>query len=86
MPYYNKDPKGDHNFDNHPYGVYKEDIAKIIFYLLRDGCRLLSDPWEKRYILLGPTGNILRAQKRNSLPLNSLDQEWSTWMLRGLSK
>ena len=23
MPYYIKDPKGDHNFDNHPYSLFK---------------------------------------------------------------
>ena len=22
VPYYNRDPKGDHKFDNHPYGGY----------------------------------------------------------------
>ena len=24
MPYYNRDPKRDHNFDNHPYGSFRE--------------------------------------------------------------
>ena len=25
MPYYNRDPKRDHNFDNHPYKVLQVD-------------------------------------------------------------
>ena len=37
MPYYNRDPKRDHNFDNHPYrhctGVFRDDIG-----MYRDIC------------------------------------------------
>ena len=30
MPYYNRDPKRDHNFDNHPYGLYRGCIWVIV--------------------------------------------------------
>ena len=35
------DPKRGHNFDSHPYGVYKDYVlilSKMIFCPLQDGC------------------------------------------------
>ena len=32
VPYYNGDPKGDHNFDNHPYNPYTYPIVASIFF------------------------------------------------------
>ena len=30
MPYYNKDPEGDHDFDNHPYPTYADLARRVL--------------------------------------------------------
>ena len=44
MPYYNRDPKGDHNFDNHPYvSVCYDKIVWCVSALPR----LAKDAYER---------------------------------------
>ena len=40
MPYYNKDPKRDHNFDNHPYGFGVKGVAGLRFRVQTSVIRL----------------------------------------------
>ena len=35
MPYFNRDPKRDHNFDNHPYGLFSKSWAFLVIYYIR---------------------------------------------------
>ena len=54
MPYYNRDPKTDHNFDNHPYGDNgKMETAIIGFRVYRGYIGIMEKKMETTEIITG---------------------------------
>ena len=61
VPYYNRDPKRDHNFDNPPMGF----CIRMILWPLHEGADGPFELPQKQYMMRSPYhGNILHVPQR----------------------
>ena len=56
MPYYNRDPKRDHNFDNHPWEFHGILFGTSLWQFWRESQALVAEPRDLGFRGLGFRG------------------------------